>query len=629
MDLGKIKKDLHSYSKKDMDTLYKYYKVNNINELIYKIYNKADFKDGTSGTVRSIFSERKSDFPTNDINEFIKTNKNKNAIMTFIKSLKTVVDYENLFYKIAFSDLDQDIKISICRDLLYKYRRLVAYDILPEMDTSIAILIYQYFAQYVGMVSRDYYHNAIETLINRVFIKLNYENEKNDILYFIFNLNNINTFEKFVTIYPDINLDYKFNSVKIVHTKDIMLFELMRSNLEMIKLFVNKYGKDPLLNIRDEFGSTLLFSVTNDYEKSKYLVDLGIDINVQNNLRENVLMEIINPDRDTEDIIESMPESIAFIKLLHSTGKLDLEKQNKMGQTVLMLAGKLDGYQPMFSLLLELGANVNHKDIKGNTLLMLLSCLVNDKKIDDILTENLRILVADVNINPHNPTRVLKALDTSKSFNIDYNIQNNDGNTALMTALICPHRNAVIKYLVDKTDVWVTNNDGNTALHLAWSDTNIEYILKKIDYSPFTSNYVNQKNSKGQTALMINYEKYKVKKNERYISNILVLIKYGANILDLSIQDLVPIYELVEPMISKKLSDIVDGFSKDELQYFNEQCPKEMYFTKQNKPIEHLTYLTKCINKAQTMIKYAPESIEEHKLRQKYNKHPYFQKKKK
>lgn len=148
----------------------------------------------------------------------------------------------------------------------------------------------------------------------------------------------------------------------------------------------------------------------------------------------------------------------------------NVRAENSKGQTALMLAAQ-NNTPEIISLLLDLGAAINHVDSLGNTALTL--AFMNENNAE----ENMNMLL---------------------DYGADPDIQNNAGYNALMTAAKTKGIDVVKKLLEITSDVNAKNNAGDTALSIASTENNAEVVNALLEAGAD----INSQNENGSTALM-------------------------------------------------------------------------------------------------------------------------------
>ena len=148
---------------------------------------------------------------------------------------------------------------------------------------------------------------------------------------------------------------------------------------------------------------------------------------------------------------------------------IDMNYQNKQGNTALMLASEGGHYHVVKLLLLNKDLNINIQDNNGVTALMFASGNGHHQIVELLLSKD-----------------------------PDINIQNNDGWTALMAACHFGHHQVVELLLSKDPDINVQKNDGWTALIFACRKGHHQVVELLLSKDPD----INIQNNNGWTALM-------------------------------------------------------------------------------------------------------------------------------
>ncbi len=608
MKTDKIKKDLQTFSEKDLQTLYNYYKVDNLDDLIPKIY---------------LFSRKGAKLPSG-LMEAIE----KQDFEAFKKICDSVANpksdgsgfndpeegYE-IFKTVQFSDashLDANVKSEWLKYLVeekekYPHQKhklaLNGDKIMLDKDMNISLIL-------TIRPSSHYEHkklniDELNMLFNRVLDHLNYPKEVYDMIDLIIRFsgmgqwgdivkNPIEMIEKLKSKYPNVNL-HSWKGTVAYNDDHLGRLVIWTNKKDLILYFLKDVSSDE--------KAELLFD-TKNVDIIKLLIENGVDINVKRHGKP-FLMYILENSWGYYHIEK-------IIGLLHSTGKLDLEAEDNEGRTALFKAAGSHGDNKIFEMLINYGANINHQSKNGVTVLMITAAF----SLLDPQDKNFETL--------------MKYKDK-----LDFNLKTKMGNTALLscetdTTFINEKPSLeAIKKLIKYTDLNIQNNDGNTILHLAFDNRIVSACLYQASDIPKEDRAnPNIVNNKGETPLSININGMKnsdSRSRKIYIQNIVDLINAGADIDKLEIQDLLPFYKYVVPNLEKKINDIVAKFNKIEKVRFEEKCPKESYFKKETMEVDNIKHLQKCLHVAQEMIKYKPGEDFETGKAQQYKSHPYFQ----
>jgi ankyrin repeat protein len=264
-------------------------------------------------------------------------------------------------------------------------------------------------------------------------------------------------------------------------------------NIEIVKLLLD-YDADT--DIKDEDGTTALFSEEVDIDILKLLLDYGADVNIQDNKGKSALF-YSNYDK---------------AKLLITSG-INVNIQDIEGKTALFHAMKYR-QDDLIKLLVDSGADVNIQDNKGLTVLFSVV----------IKIENVKLIIeagADVNVVDNEGRTALfyaeyienPIVELFIESGVDVNIQDNYGKTALFYT----ESNDKIKLLIEGgINVNIQNNNGHTRLFYA-EDVDIINLLIEAGAD------VNIQNKSGKTALF-----YFSKKGDFQI--VKLLVSKGASI---------------------------------------------------------------------------------------------------
>jgi ankyrin repeat protein len=265
------------------------------------------------------------------------------------------------------------------------------------------------------------------------------------------------------------------------------------------------YDKDGKMNTKDDLDNIALTTASRlgMVEIVKCLVKSGMDVNSRTRNGTIALMAAI----------ECWHAELLVEFLIEMDANFDL--QDEKGNTALMIAAA-NKQSDIVEILVREGADFNHQNKEGDTALMI---FIDSHPISTEIMRKLIEMGADLNLqNKEGNTALMKAVDGYISGNIDYNaieilitegadvnIVDNDGNTALMIACINIENDEygcwsseIIEGLINyHTDVNIENYEGDTVLMSAVKDSNwgTVYTLIKMGLD------VNTKTKDGESIL--------------------------------------------------------------------------------------------------------------------------------
>ena len=337
--------DLKTFSKKDLNTLFKYYHASDINELAKKMYRKGSIEPG-----ETIFAA----IYTNDIN----------TVKKFLDSPGFDIESQDAHGRtlLLFSIENNTINIS---NLLIDRGANVNFTKNIGIDIGFTPLMY---------AMENYNSSLIKTLINKgADINVTYPSSNKTILMKAININNLELI-KFL-------LD---KGIKTINNKnnDGKTALMMTSNPEIIKLLL-EYKADP--NIRDNNGNTALI-LSKVAEIIKLLLEYKADPNIPNDKGETALMLSRNPEtikllldhkadpnikdngKRTPLMVAALIKNFEIVKLLVEAGAdVNAVSNNKKSAIVIALSHEhMNNNQPnhykIIKYLIEHGANVNNEN---------------------------------------------------------------------------------------------------------------------------------------------------------------------------------------------------------------------------------------------------------------------------
>lgn len=333
----------------------------------------------------------------------------------------------------------------------------------------------------------------LETLKNRTFkdskadsmlkdVDINYKDEKNrSLLHLVVEENLTEAIKWLVSKKVDINamdtdgdtalmyaskvgaiqsvralLSLKANANIANNQSRIPIQEAVKKNFKDAYVLLRDRTKD--LNHTDENGRSLIYDAIDSTN-----LDLVKDIlKKQNNQVDKKIF--FYPHTYTD---------ITILKFLASN--LDLNTSDEHGRTPLFYLVKNGAMNTdSFTYVLSMGANINHVDNDGNTVLMALV-----KEIIELENNDEKSAEKDKQIQ--SMTEMIPWLVEE---NVDYNLYNSDGDNPLMYATQYKHTKIVEKLLEFEVDPNHINERGETPLALAamMGKSNIDMVSLLLDY---------------------------------------------------------------------------------------------------------------------------------------------------
>ncbi len=213
-------------------------------------------------------------------------------------------------------------------------------------------------------------------------------------------------------------------------------------------------------NKKNIFGNTLLMKActTNNLYIVNHLLNIKSDVNMKNKSKNTALFG--TSKNGNEKILERL-----FME------NVNCNSINVFKQTSLMAACH-NGHINIVNLLLENNVNCNSQDNKGRTALMNASSCGNYDVIENLEKTNYYYIF-------QNQNKYINIINLLLINNIQCNLQDDNGYTALMVASILGYEKIVKRLLEYKNngsfcDYNLTDNNENTALLLASEHVNIK-----------------------------------------------------------------------------------------------------------------------------------------------------------
>ena len=248
-----------------------------------------------------------------------------------------------------------------------------------------------------------------------------------------------------------------------------------------------------VINTKGDLGQTPLYRASNK-EEASYWISIGADVNVEDSQEQPLHWAVLR-------------ENMEVVKCLILNGAT-IDAKDEDGWTPLHLASKY-GYLEIMKFLIESGAALDEIDLEHNTPLLLatenhlealgaVQCLV--KSGANVNAKNIN---GDTLLHLH-PDPVLH--DQSNGFEISkcliankalLDAKNNDGMTPLHVAAAGDQFEFIEFLIQNKTPIDVYDNEGNTPLHLATKDCYLDSLKCLLKYGAL----INTKNKNGSTPL--------------------------------------------------------------------------------------------------------------------------------
>jgi len=248
------------------------------------------------------------------------------------------------------------------------------------------------------------------------------------------------------------------------------------------------------INATDQMGFTALMHavINGNKEIVKCLLDNGADITIKNKRGQTAAFFAINSSNKE------------IVKLLIRSDPDLINNKDELGAK-LLLFGVKKGNLEIVELLLELGANVDHTNSKGETALFHAIKICDDEVAIQLMNKGANVNAQDM--NGDTPVMIAVRLDVFEScymtkilieHGADILMRNNDGETPLHMSLRKP-KTVVLRFLIAHgADMDEENFQGETPLMYAIKIQNFEGFEILIDRGAD----INYRNSRGLNVFM-------------------------------------------------------------------------------------------------------------------------------
>lgn len=346
-----------------------------------------------------------------------------------------------------------------------------------------------------NLIKKHKFNEIKKILFSDKIKDLNFHDGNNNyLIHYLINYNQIDILEKLLEK-KQIRLDI-FDS----EGKNILYESIKYSNYELLEILL-KHNKTnigiSIIDNKDKNGNTALHNsiILNNFKAVKILLEYGGDITIKDNNGYNCLELALKYNRNN-----------IFIYLLDKMSDIDINIYNE--QSLLHLAISCQNIE-MIDILLSKNIKLNAKEIEFGASILQYAIVINNFKIcEKIIDKNIDINLQDYNgitalmqaLNEEEPNYEILNLIINHN-NINFNLSNMDGDTALHIILIKynKYENILSKNNFEKiimnTDLSIQNNRGNTILHLLLKNNlfmNFSYILKEKELNIFINNLKNE-----------------------------------------------------------------------------------------------------------------------------------------
>jgi ankyrin repeat protein len=255
---------------------------------------------------------------------------------------------------------------------------------------------------------------------------------------------------------------------------DTILMWAVREGIKEIVEFLLNRGADA--NLKNNNGKTALMFSYKNIEITKLLMKFGAKVNEIDNAKMSPLMWIILKSANNTE--NKQTDILNIVEFLITQGA-EVNLKNEEGWTALMLAQAKFHDINLLKLLVDSGAILNDKSNNNSNALMCLANAGCREGFDFLISPNLNY---DDQINKHeiwykNFIYNRSACDTYQGpilrnvifflgNGTDIDLQNDEGWTALMFAVMSGNRAAITLLLTNKANVSLINKQGNSVLDI-------------------------------------------------------------------------------------------------------------------------------------------------------------------
>lgn len=321
-------------------------------------------------------------------------------------------------------------------------------------------MIKELSSQIFILIKENNFKNLEELINNNNNINLDIHDENyNYVIHYLINFNQ----EKLIKLLlkKGIRLD-----ILDIDGRNILYYPIKYDYTNILDLLLDYNKKNigiSIIDIKDIFGNTALHYavILNNINIVKKLISFGSDSLITNNEDENVLQIGIKYNRN--EILEYLIENSISLNFVSSTGESFLQIAISFQNNYII------------NLILKKKCFVNNQEKEYGISALHQSLIQNNIKLSRILIN----IGADINlqdfygntpliyiVNENNSNELIKFLISFD--NLNYNLTNIDGNTALHVALIKKINidKILLEKIISQTDLTIQNNYGKSCLQL-------------------------------------------------------------------------------------------------------------------------------------------------------------------